>query len=81
MAEMLVESLALVFGRPLSAEMLVVSLVSDSNSWAVARVSEERAVLLASLIVELMMLKLVHRSCHGCWNARRPKRCRCWCCQ
>ncbi len=69
MAEMLVESLALVFGRPLSAEMLVVSLVSDSNSWAVAldlsimaKVPEEnlnRAVLLESLMVDLMMLKLV----------------------
>jgi hypothetical protein len=68
-AEMLVESLALVFGRPLSAEMLVVSLVSDSNSWAVAldlsimaKVPEEnlnRAVLLESLMVDLMMLKLV----------------------
>ncbi len=75
------------FGQPLLAEILVVSLVSDSNSWAVARVSEERAVLLASLMVELMMLKLVHGSCHGCWNARRPrrrprpKRCWCWCCQ
>jgi hypothetical protein len=66
---MLVESLALVFGRPLSAEMLVVSLVSDSNSWAVAldlsimaKVPEEnlnRAVLLESLMVDLMMLKLV----------------------
>jgi len=60
-----------VFGQPLLAEMLVVSLVSDSNSWAVAlalsimaRVSEEnleRAVQLVSLMVELMMLKLVRK--------------------